>query len=169
MKKNLANIITFTRIIGTIIMAFFPVESLGFYITYTYSGLSDVLDGFIARKLNIQSDFGRKLDSISDLMFYTTMCIKIWPYMVKYLPPEVWALIWITFGIRLTLYLLISIIKKEMLANHTFLNKLSGAMLFVVPFTLNNSIFPKYAASVVSVTFISALYEVVVEIKKHWR
>ena len=149
-------------------MAFMPVESTAFYVTYVYSGLSDVVDGFIARKLNIQSDFGRKLDSVSDLMFYTTMCIKIWPYLVKYLPPYVWALIWITLGIRITLYLIVSVVKKEMLANHTILNKITGTTLFGVPFVLNNSIFVKYATMVTSIAFISALYEVLLEVKKHF-
>ena len=101
-------------------------------------------------------------------MFYTTMCIKIWPYLVKYLPPYVWALIWITLGIRITLYLIVSVVKKEMLANHTILNKITGTVLFGVPFVLNNSIFVKYATMVTSIAFISALYEVLLEVKKHF-
>ncbi len=71
-KRNLANIITVTRIIGTFIMIFTDTLSTAFFVTFIYSGVSDVLDGLIARKLNIQSTLGRKLDSFSDLFFLSS-------------------------------------------------------------------------------------------------
>ena len=81
-KKNLANIITITRIIGTIIFFNLEVLSPMFYYVYIYCGLSDVIDGFVARKLNITSPIGSILDSISDLLFYTVMMIKILPSLL---------------------------------------------------------------------------------------
>ena len=159
MKKNIANIITFTRIISTIIMAFTNVLSNGFFIAYIYAGLSDVIDGFIARKLKIESDFGRKLDSVSDLFFYTTMMIKIWPYLVMYLPQYMWALIWTIFGIRLSLYLYFSLGQKKLLSNHTYLNKATGCVMFGLPFMLRTPYFISYAKMVVSVALTAALYE----------
>lgn len=165
MKKNIANIITFTRIIGTVVMAFTSVLSNTFYIAYIYAGISDVIDGFVARKLNIQSDFGRKLDSVSDLLFYTTMMIKIWPYLVKYLPPYLWAMIWTIVGIRVALYLFVSLIRHEMLANHTILNKFTGLLMFCIPFLLETKAFVGYAEFVVLISLVSALYEMVLVIR----
>lgn len=166
MKKNIANIVTFTRILGTCAMWLTEVLSLPFYIAYIYSGLSDVIDGFLARKLHIESDFGRKLDSISDLFFYTTMMIKIWPYLVKYLPQEVWILIWITLGIRIALYLVVSLGQKKLLSNHTYLNKATGASMFLLPFFVEVDFFVPYSEMVLALAIIAALYEIVLVIKR---
>ncbi|MBQ5555857.1 MAG: CDP-alcohol phosphatidyltransferase family protein, partial [Erysipelotrichaceae bacterium] len=50
MRKNLANIITFTRILGTLCLIFLTPLTLPFFVVYIWCGLSDVLDGFVARK-----------------------------------------------------------------------------------------------------------------------
>lgn len=55
MKKHIANIITSCRILCSIIMMFFPVFSIMFYIMYLLCGLTDMIDGTIARKISIDS------------------------------------------------------------------------------------------------------------------
>ena len=166
LKKNIANIITITRIIGTLVMMFTEVLSIPFYIAYIYSGLSDVLDGYLARKLHIESNLGRKLDSISDLLFYTTMMIKIWPYLVAYLPTYIWVMIWVTLGLRIIIYLYIGIRDKALLSNHTILNKATGTLLFGLPFFIKHKSFVVYSTIVASVAFIAALYEATLISKK---
>lgn len=159
-KKNIANIITVTRIIGTIILFFTKTLSVPFLVAYIYSGLSDVIDGFLARKLHIESYIGRKLDSISDLFFYTVMMIKIWPFLDKYLPPFMWNIIWIILGIRICLYLYTQIRHHELLANHTIFNKATGVAMFLLPFMLYTDVFIIYAAVVETIAMIAALYEI---------
>ena len=164
-KKNLANIITFTRIIGTILLFFTETLSTSFFIIYAYSGISDVLDGYIARKFNISSAFGRKLDSISDLLFYTTMMIKIWPYLVEYLPIYVWFIIWFTVAIRIISYIYVFIRDKHLMANHTIFNKISGMLIFLLPFFIETKIFIKYCILVSLEAFVAGIYEFVYELK----
>lgn len=160
-KKHIANIITITRIIGTIFMLFFEVSGPGFYIAYIYAGLSDVLDGFIARKLKIESDFGKKLDSISDLLFFSTMMFKIWPYLVKYLPTYIWVIIWVTLAIRICIYVYVSIKYHTLLSSHSILNKITGMLMFVLPFTLKKvEFFTLYSNVVAIVAFVAALFEI---------
>ena len=65
--KNLPNSITVMRMVGTVSLLFTKPMSLCFYIVYTITGLTDVLDGFFARKFKVTSDFGAKLDSIAAL------------------------------------------------------------------------------------------------------
>lgn len=165
-RENIANTITVTRIIGTFIMMFTDVLSIPFYIAYIYSGLSDVVDGYLARKLHIVSNLGRKLDSISDLFFYTTMMIKIWPYLVEYLPTYIWVMIWVTLALRIALYLYIGIRDKALLSNHTILNKATGILLFALPFFIKHKAFVVYSTIVASVAFISAIYETTLMFKK---
>jgi len=53
------------------------MPSFPFLILYVICGLSDVLDGIIARKTNTTSNFGAKLDTIADFIFVTILLIKI--------------------------------------------------------------------------------------------
>lgn len=165
LKKNLPNIITITRIIGTLVFAHLKVLSVPFYIAYIYSGLSDVADGFIARKYNIESEFGRKLDSISDLFFYTMMVIKIWPYLVTDLPLYVWIMIYVILGVRVLEYIYKSIVHHELLASHNYLNKTTGALMFCLPFMIKTKKFVVYSTIVVNVALVAAIYEMVLNIK----
>lgn len=66
-RKNIANYITIVRIICVFILLALPVFSNAFFILYFIAGTSDVLDGFLARKLKIQSEFGARLDSFADI------------------------------------------------------------------------------------------------------
>ena len=46
-------------------------------ILYSLCGLSDILDGYVARKMNLQSTRGAKLDSLADLIMYTVVIIML--------------------------------------------------------------------------------------------
>ena len=61
MKKQIANIITSCRILGSIGLLFCPVFSAYFYGLYIFCGLTDMVDGTIARKTNAVSEFGSRL------------------------------------------------------------------------------------------------------------
>jgi len=67
--KNIANMITLTRIIGTFSLLLFKPLSLIFQFLYVVCGLSDILDGYIARKTRTVSQTGMVLVSIADLVF----------------------------------------------------------------------------------------------------
>lgn len=75
--KNLPNAITISRIISSIMASIVFIfgnfwVSFGLYI---YSAVSDFFDGFAARKLNAFSEFGRKLDAISDKIFILSLIL----------------------------------------------------------------------------------------------
>ena len=72
-KLNTADIITMLRIAGAMLLVFLRPLSAGFLSVYTITGLTDVLDGWIARRTKAASDFGAKLDSIADLLFFAVM------------------------------------------------------------------------------------------------
>ena len=77
MTKHIANILTGSRILGSILLLFFPAFSLGFYITYILCGFSDMIDGTIARKTNGISKFGSQLDTIADFVFVLVSLYKL--------------------------------------------------------------------------------------------
>ncbi|MBO7283210.1 MAG: CDP-alcohol phosphatidyltransferase family protein [Alistipes sp.] len=69
MKKHLANIVTSLRIIFSCAMLFCPPFSALFYILYSICGISDMVDGTIARRTNSATEFGTRLDTIADTIF----------------------------------------------------------------------------------------------------
>ena len=89
-KWNAADAVTMLRMVGTLCLAFVEPETLGFFAVYTITGLTDVLDGWFARKTGTESDFGAKLDSIADLLFYTIMLIRLFPVVWEAFPARIW-------------------------------------------------------------------------------
>ena len=84
MKKrntNIPNDITILRIVGTLCLMPTYLPSPMFFAIYALTGLTDVLDGWIARKMGSASQFGAKLDSVADLIFYAVMLIMIFPIL----------------------------------------------------------------------------------------
>ena len=73
---NASNCITFVRIIGSVVLIFLTAFSPEFYIIYSVCGVSDAVDGSVARKCNTTSEFGARLDSVADIVFYAVMLIK---------------------------------------------------------------------------------------------
>ena len=68
MFKHIPNILTIMRFIFIPIILNFIFQGnyiLGI-IVFTISGLTDVLDGFIARKFNFVSNFGKLMDPLAD-------------------------------------------------------------------------------------------------------
>ena len=66
----MANLITITRILCSIALLFCTALSSCFYAFYITAGVSDMVDGWVARKTNTVSDFGSKLDTIADIFYF---------------------------------------------------------------------------------------------------
>lgn len=58
----MANFITGFLILCSILMLFFPALSPAFYALYLSAGITDMIDGTVARKTNTVTEFGSKLD-----------------------------------------------------------------------------------------------------------
>ncbi len=135
-KENLTipNVITALRIVGAAGLFFTEVMSVAFYVIYSLCGLTDVLDGFIARLTKTTSDLGAKLDSVADLLFYSAMLIKLLPFLWINLPQWIWVLVGVILVVRIASYLVAAIKYRKFASLHTYLNKLTGAVLFAVPY-----------------------------------
>lgn len=126
----MANIITLFRIVFSILILFFPTFSKAFYFLYLIAGLSDMLDGYIARKTNSVTRIGSLLDTIADTIFFIVCFMKLIPFLA--LP--IWIIIWI---VLIALIKLSTIIKNRGFVDyHSFLNKVAGILLFLLPLTM---------------------------------
>lgn len=145
MKKYIANIITGSRIIFSLLLVFIPLSSMWFYVFYLFCGFTDIIDGSIARKTSAVSKFGAKLDTVSDLVFMLVCSIKILPLMQI----PIWQWVWIIVIALIKIFNIafVFIHKKKLISIHSLLNKTTGFALFLLPLSL---------------TFVEATYGVLV-------
>ena len=131
----MANIITIARIICSIGLLIVPVFSPAFYVLYLIAGFSDMVDGTVARKTGTVSNFGSKLDTMADFALVTVCLMKIIP--VVDIPA--WLIIWIVVIALLKVINIVAgyVVKKELIAAHTMMNKLTGIVLFLLPLTIS--------------------------------
>ena len=149
MKKNFANIITGFRIIFSLPLVFIPLSSTCFYVVYIICGITDMIDGVIARKMGTVSNFGAKLDTIADFVFMLVCSIKILPLI--HIPIWLWAWVAIIALIKIFNFALVLIYEKKFLSIHSTINKITGFALFLFPLTLT------FIESTYSIMTISAL------------
>lgn len=133
---NLANAVTSLRLIGAILLIFITPLSGAFYVIYTICGLSDGIDGTIARKMGTSSEFGARLDSVSDIAFYLVMFIKLMPVLWEAMPTWIWHLVGVVLAVRLCAYAIAYLRYHRMAAIHTYCNKVTGALVFLIPYML---------------------------------
>jgi CDP-diacylglycerol---glycerol-3-phosphate 3-phosphatidyltransferase len=81
---NLANALTISRIISVPVIAFLLLyDSLTYSlisaILFSLATLTDYLDGYLARRMNMESDLGRLLDPLADKLLISTGLVMLLP------------------------------------------------------------------------------------------
>ena len=155
MKKYIANIITGSRIAFSLQLLFIPLSSAWFCILYLFCGLTDMIDGTIARKTGAVSKFGARLD---DFVFMLVCSIKILPLI--HISAWLWVWIIIVALIKIFNIAFVFVRNKKLISIHSVLNKITGFALFLLPLTLT---FVKPADSVAvicALATIAAMQEV---------
>ena len=131
----MANIITIIRILCSFALLFFPAFSVAFYALYITAGLSDIVDGWVARKTNTVSNYGSKLDTIADVVFVTVCLLKLLPVM----DIPLWLYVWIGIIAFIKIINIASgfVVQKRFVAVHNVMNKVTGVLLFLFPLTFS--------------------------------
>ena len=144
----MANIVTIIRILCGFAILFCPVFSVAFYSLYITAGLTDMMDGWVARKTNTVSDFGSKLDTVADVVFVIVCLIKLLPVMSI----PLWLYVWIGIIALIKVINIVSgyVVQKQFVAVHSVMNKVTGILLFILPLTIS-FIDLKYSAAVVCI------------------
>jgi CDP-diacylglycerol--glycerol-3-phosphate 3-phosphatidyltransferase len=100
-----------------------------FVFIFLLCGITDILDGFLARKLQLQSAFGARLDSLADLLLFGAMLVSVLITAGEAMK-DFYPFLAVIVGIRL-LNLLIAGIKYHcFLILHTWGNKLTGILAY---------------------------------------
>ena len=100
-----------------------------FWVIYGLCGISDMVDGYLARRLHAESKAGAVLDSVADLCFVACSAIKLLP--VLQIPSWLW--IWAGVIVLIKLVNQVSALAayKRLCFPHTGANKLTGLLLFL--------------------------------------
>lgn len=158
-KWNTADTVTAVRMAASLFLLFLPLKSPGFFAVYTLAGLTDALDGWLARRTGTTGDFGARLDSIADLLFYSAVLIRLFPVLYRTLPRGVWYATAGVLFVRLAAYGAAAIKYHRFAPLHTRLNKLTGAAVFLLPYVLAISTGAVYSWAVCALALAAALEE----------
>ena len=147
MKSQSANLLTSLRIVFSVVLLFLKPLSNSFLILYIAAGITDMIDGTVARKTGNVSEFGSKLDTVADLVLVVVCLIKLIPVIHL----QSWLIIWIVVIAVIKAASMISgyVIRKDIIALHTVMNKVTGLFLFLLPLTFS-FIDIKYSGAFVS-------------------
>ena len=141
-RKQCANILSTARIIAAILLFFLDEIKAPFIIIYVFCGLTDFVDGKLARKLNITSTLGAALDTIGDVLTYLAF-VKI--LIIQNLVPG-WAVGW--YIVAMLGNIVAGLIAKKRFGEfyliHSLFGKVLGVSLFTLPIWLNltEKVFP---------------------------
>lgn len=161
---NTADTVTAVRMAASLFLLFLPLYSGRFFIVYTIAGLTDALDGWLARKTGTENEFGARLDSIADLMFYGALLVRLFPVLWQSFPMVIWYDVLIILLVRLISYAMAAVRYHRFAALHTRLNKLTGGAVFLLPYVLAVSTGVVYSWAVCILAFVAALEELTIHI-----
>lgn len=141
MKKYIPNIISTARIIAAVVLFFFAKITFPFVALYIFCGLSDFVDGKLARKWEVTSVLGAYLDTVGDVLTYLAL-VKI---LISQNLVPLWAIIW--YIVAMVGNLIAAVIAKKRFGEfyfiHSLFGKILGVTLFLLPLgmrlTNNNS------------------------------
>ena len=130
----LPNIITLLRIVGSLGLLLCDVSGVAFWFVYALCGISDIADGWLARRLKCVTKTGALLDSVANICFVACLC----PLLLPILDLPQWLWLWAGVIVIIKVVNQISALVKygRCTFPHTLANKATGFLLFIaVPMT----------------------------------
>lgn len=131
--KHLANMISLSRVFLSILLV--PLRNhTGIFIgVYLLCGLTDVLDGFVARKTKTESVTGARLDSLGDVFMFTAIVLILYLGAGKELAAYYPALVAVVLVRLVNVAIAGYRFRILVLGLHTWGNKLTGLLVFLAP------------------------------------
>ena len=139
-KENIPNILTIIRfiLIPFIFIAVMTHHYLTALIIFTLSAITDVLDGYIARKYNYITDIGKLIDPLADKLTQVTLLLSL--TILNILPWWIFAIVFIKEIIMVTTASLLYK-KKDVVVYSKWYGKLATVLFYlaiVMSLLMNN-------------------------------
>jgi len=133
-RLTMANVLSALRIVLSAALFAPPALSPTFLALYAAAGLTDMLDGFVARRIKTESELGAKLDSVADLALAVVCLVNILPTVA--VPAWLWAWVAVIAATRAVNVVSGFVMGKRLVMLHTTANKAAGFAVFLVPFAI---------------------------------
>ena len=146
-----------SRIVLCLPLLLVDAITLPFWVLYLIAGLTDILDGFLARRWGVESKFGARLDSLADLVFVLVVGYKLFPYLR--LPTALWMMIGLIALVKTANAISSYMVKHRIEFLHTKANKLTGFLLFIGVMTIGQSCFISVAWVISCIALFAAIQE----------
>ncbi len=151
--KHLPNILSSLRMVGAVALLLSNVSSSLFLVLYIVCGISDIADGWLARKIKCCTRTGALLDSLADFCFVACCAWKLVP--IFELPQWLWLWAGVIVAIKVVNQLSALVKYGHCCFPHTLANKVTGFLLFIaVPMTFCTVIPITIVASVATIAAI---------------
>ena len=127
------------------------------WVLYAIAGMTDMLDGFLARRWGVESKFGARLDSLADFVFVLAVGYKLFPWLK--LPTALWMMIGVIALVKVSNALSSYVVKHKIAFLHTKANKLTGFLLFIGMMAIGQSYFIPVAWVIACFALFAAIQE----------
>jgi cardiolipin synthase (CMP-forming) len=160
-RWNIPNLLSLSRLLGVpFLWILVHMEPVGWFIVlYALLGLTDYLDGRLARAWGQTSEFGSMLDSVADLAYYVSTAYFVIALFPGYIVPNI---PWLA-GCLLALAALILFTRfrfGRVLLPHTHLSRLAGALVVVAmlsSFLVDTTVLFRFIILLYTVAFLEMI------------
>ena len=155
--KQIPNLLSMSRIVLCLPLLMVDAITMPFWILYLIAGLTDMLDGFLARRWRVGSKFGARLDSLADFVFVLVVGYKLFPWLK--LPTTLWMMIGLIALVKASNAVSAYIVRQRIEFLHTKANKLTGFFLFIGMMAIGQSYFVPEAWIISCIALFAAIQE----------
>ena len=155
--KRIPNLLSTSRIVLCLPLLMVDTMTVPFWVIYLIAGLTDMLDGFLARRWDVESKFGARLDSLADFVFVLAVGYKLFPWLK--LPATLWIMIGLITLIKVINAISSFMVKHRVAFLHTKANKLTGFLLFIGMMAIGQSYFVPVAWAIACIALFAAIQE----------
>ena len=155
--KHIPNLLSMSRIVLCLPLLIVDAMTIPFWVIYLIAGLTDMLDGFLARRWGVESKFGGRLDSLADFVFVIAVGYKLFPYLK--LPTALWMMIGFIALVKIINAICSYVVKHRIEYLHTKANKVTGFLLFIGVMTIGQSYFVPVAWMISCIALFAAIQE----------
>ncbi len=163
MNRLVPDVLSVSRMAGAAALLFTGGLNWWFLAVFTFCSVTDVLDGYLARKHGICSGRGEVLDSVADFAVVLAMLAVLIPTV----PWDPWMIQMIVLiaSIRGVSLCIGTLRHGEVALLHTSLNKLAGLLLRLAPYAMLSLDLSVVVAAVCSVSLAGAVEDLAINVR----
>ncbi len=155
--KRIPDFLSMPRIALCLPLLLVDAMTVPFWVLYVTAGTTDMLDGFLARRWGVESEFGARLDSLADFIFVLAVGYKLFSWLK--LPTALWMMIGLIAMMKASNAVSAYLVRQRLKFLHTKANKLTGFFLFIGMMTIGQSYFNPVAWIIASIALFAAIQE----------